>query len=103
MLKIKELFYKIINLFENFEVFYINDNESLPPPLDKDEENKIINDYFNGSSEARDLLIVHNLRLVVYVAKRYETDVNNLEDDPVLKKDIIGRVVFVVSFCFILE
>lgn len=62
------------------EVDYINGSITLPPPLESEEELKTLIDYENGSIEARDKLIIHNLRLVVYVAKRYETNSYNLED-----------------------
>jgi len=75
---------KIINwikmLFVDGEVYYINGSETLPPPLEKEEEDKYFDEYQNGSIEARDKLIEHNLRLVVYVAKKYETNIVNLED-----------------------
>ncbi len=60
--------------------YYINGSDTLPPPLTKDEENELFILFEKGSIEARNKLIIHNLRLVVYVAKRYETNTANLED-----------------------
>lgn len=61
-------------------VYYINGTEFLPPPLSKEEEEMYFNEYKNGNVEARNKLIEHNLRLVVYVAKKYEVNASYLED-----------------------
>jgi len=66
--------------FVEGEVYYINGSETLLPPLDKDEEVILLEKSNNGDLEARNKLIEHNLRLVVYVAKRFETNSFNLED-----------------------
>ena len=50
------------------------------PPLSLEEEEKYVTLSSQGDVEARNILIEHNLRLVVYVAKRYDTNINNLED-----------------------
>ena len=62
------------------EVDYINGSETLAAPLSKEDEEHYVIENMNGSIEARNKLIEHNLRLVVYVAKRYETNTYNLED-----------------------
>ena len=91
---------KIVNwiriLFMDGEVFYINGSETLPPPLEKDEEEQYFNEYQNGSLEARDKLIEHNLRLVVYVAKKYETNIVNLED--LISIGTIGLIKSISTF-----
>jgi RNA polymerase sporulation-specific sigma factor len=69
-----------INLFRDNEVDYINGSETLPPPLEKEEEERLIFEFSQGSEEARNTLIEHNLRLVVYLAKRYEVNSTHLED-----------------------
>ena len=79
------MFKKIIRFFKklfhiNNFVFYINGSENLLPPLSKEEEEQALQDYKLGSIEARNKLIEHNLRLVVYVAKRYENNMYELED-----------------------
>ncbi len=76
--KIRNFFRRILHL--NDEVHYINGSENLLPPLSKEEEEKALEEYKLGSIEARNTLIEHNLRLVVYVAKRYESNLYNLED-----------------------
>ena len=60
--------------------FYINGKDNLLPPLSKEEEDYHVEQYEKGSLESRNKLIEHNLRLVVYVAKRYDTNINILED-----------------------
>ena len=66
--------------FLDGEVYYINGSETLLPPLEKEEEAILLEKSCNGDLEARNKLIEHNLRLVVYVAKRFETNSFNLED-----------------------
>ena len=79
------MFKKIIHFLKklfhiNDSVFYINGSENLLPPLSKEEEEQALQEYKLGSIEARNKLIEHNLRLVVYVAKRYENNMYELED-----------------------
>ena len=62
------------------EVYYIQGNDVLPKPLDKEEELAALIALENGDEEARNTLIEHNLRLVVYIAKRYETNPIFMED-----------------------
>ncbi len=61
-------------------IFYVGGPDDLPPPLPKDEEACAIEELIAGSDSARRLLIEHNLRLVVYIAKRFENTGINLED-----------------------
>ena len=70
----------IRRFFVEGEVYYINGSETLLPPLDKEEEIILLERSNGGDLEARNKLIEHNLRLVVYVAKRFETNSFNLED-----------------------
>lgn len=65
---------------EHKEVFYIQGSDVLPQPLSKEEETAALIAVENGDEEARNLLIEHNLRLVVYIAKRYETNPIFMED-----------------------
>lgn len=78
----RKLIEKLVYLFKfNSTTFYITGNENLLPPLSKEEEDKLVEKYtLNGDIEARNTLIEHNLRLVVYVAKRFDTNITNLED-----------------------
>jgi len=62
------------------EVHYIGGSETLPPPLKKEEEEKYISQLSQGEEQAKKTLIEHNLRLVVYIARRFENTGINLED-----------------------
>ena len=60
--------------------YYINGPETLPPPLSKEEEKVVFAGLEAGNPDCRDVLIVHNLRLVVYIARRFENTGVNIED-----------------------
>lgn len=59
-------------------IYYINGNETLPPPLSQEVEEEMIKNI--SSPDARDVLIEHNLRLVAYIAKRFENTGANIEE-----------------------
>lgn len=61
-------------------VFYLGSTDMLPPPLSKEEEIMYVEKSMNGDEEARNILIEHNLRLVVFLAKKYENTKIDLED-----------------------
>ena len=61
-------------------VFYLGSTDMLPPPLSKEEEIIYVEKSMNGDEEARNILIEHNLRLVVFLAKKYENTKIDLED-----------------------
>lgn len=61
-------------------VFYMQGHDVLPQPLDKEAEMEALIAWEHGDEEARNKLIEHNLRLVVYIAKRYETNPIFMED-----------------------
>jgi len=62
------------------ELFYIGGSDVLPPPLSKEEEAEALTALENGDEAAKQLLIEHNLRLVVYISRRFENTGINLED-----------------------
>lgn len=62
------------------EVFFIGCDDKLPPPLNKEEELKYLIELKSGNEEARNVLIEHNLRLVVFLAKKYESTGYDIED-----------------------
>ena len=61
-------------------VFYIGGADVLPPPLKGEEESAALEQLEGGSESAKQLLIEHNLRLVVFIARRFENTGINLED-----------------------
>lgn len=61
-------------------IFYLGSTDMLPPPLSKEEEIMYVEKSMNGDEEARNILIEHNLRLVVFLAKKYENTKIDLED-----------------------
>ena len=67
-------------IFENLPIFYIGGSQTLPPPLLPEEEEKEIKKLANGDEEARKTLVERNLRLVVYIAKKFENTGNGIED-----------------------
>lgn len=62
------------------EVFFVGATDKLPPPLSRDEELKYLIQAQEGNEDARNKLIEHNLRLVVFLAKRYENTTYDIED-----------------------
>lgn len=72
-----KLFYK---LFPKQFCHYINGPDVLPPPLKREEEQKIMLELAEGNDEHKDLLVVHNLRLVVYIARKYDCPTATTED-----------------------
>ena len=79
---------KIMSLFEKYcifgdnTVFYVGGNEALPAPLSNEEETRYVEMLCDESmaSEAKSILVEHNLRLVVYIAKRFESTKVGIED-----------------------
>ncbi len=61
-------------------VDYINGSDTLPPPLTHEQEEQVFCELQKGSLAARETLIVHNLRLVVYISRKFETSGICLED-----------------------
>src|SRR5574344_1271949 len=76
------MFKKIIEklMFKYNEVFFLGATDKLPPPLGKEEELDYLVKAKQGDMEARNILIEHNLRLVVFLAKKYESTGYDLED-----------------------
>ena len=78
-------------------VFYIGGSDTLPPPLSAEEERDAILGAVNGrKKDGRDLLIEHNLRLVVYIAKKFESTGVNVED--LISIGTIGLIKAVNTF-----
>jgi RNA polymerase sporulation-specific sigma factor len=77
---IKKIINFITNLFNNNEIFYVGSLDKLPEPLKKEEEMEYVKKSMEGDKKAREILIEHNLRLVVFLAKKYENTKVDLED-----------------------
>ena len=77
---IEKIFAKLSVLLSDNRTHYINGADVLPPPLDPDEEEKYISFAEQGDESAKGVLVEHNLRLVVYIAKRFENTGINIED-----------------------
>ncbi len=87
----------VIKIFKskNFS-YYINGSEKLPEPLSIEEEQKLIRNYDGRDRIVRDKLITHNLRLVVYIAKKFDTYGSNIED--LISIGTIGLIKAVNTF-----
>ena len=78
-----KLLLRLIARFLTFKVggvYYINSTNILPAPLSEKEELALLLRVKEGDIEARNTLIIHNLRLVVFIAKKFEGTKINLED-----------------------
>ncbi|MBQ9762473.1 MAG: RNA polymerase sporulation sigma factor SigE [Oscillospiraceae bacterium] len=71
---------KWLGLLPRQEIFYIGGSDVLPAPLKGQEEQEALEALEQGSEDAKQLLIEHNLRLVVYISRRFENTGVNLED-----------------------
>ncbi|MBC5623864.1 RNA polymerase sporulation sigma factor SigE [Clostridium sp. NSJ-49] len=98
MRKIILLLNKILSKFNLFtkKVFYVGGNDALPPPLKKDEEEELVEKLMTGGSEIRDILIERNLRLVVYIARKFENTGVGVED--LISVGTIGLIKAVNTF-----
>ncbi len=70
----------ILNLSECGELYYIAGPETLPPPLSQDEENEMIDRLLSNDECVKKILVERNLRLVVYIAKKFENTGVGIED-----------------------
>ena len=93
---LKELYLLWLRLAAPQELHYINGADTLPPPLPPDEERAALAALAAGRPQARDLLITHNLRLVVYIAKKFETPSAGIED--MISIGTIGLIKAVNTF-----
>ncbi len=80
ILNIKDEEIIIDSIYKNDEIFYVGGNENLPAPLSSEDEEKEIIKLGKGDDKARKTLVEHNLRLVVYIAKKFENTGVGIED-----------------------
>ena len=80
--KINAIYVKYLNNdeIEELPIFYVGGSQTLPPPLDVDKENELLERLGNNDVEAKKILVEHNLRLVVYIAKKFENTGVGIED-----------------------
>lgn len=79
----KYIFYKILHrlgLISPGKIMYIGGSDTLPPPLRREEEAELLRRLDEGEEQVRQILIERNLRLVVYIARRFENTGINIED-----------------------
>ena len=94
--KVNELIRHIMSRRSHAGVYYINGSDDLPPPLSKEEEEAAFEGLRTGSQAAKDALITHNLRLVVYIAKKFESTGIGIED--LISIGTIGLIKAVNTF-----
>lgn len=85
---------KFLNRLFSKPVYYINGPETLPPPLSPQKEQELVK---RGDSKAKEELIIHNLRLVVYISKKFDSASANIED--LISIGTIGLIKAVNTFC----
>ena len=86
----------LLSLLAPPKIMYIGGSDTLPPPLQRDAEEKAIDGLDRGNEQARKQLIEHNLRLVVYISKRFENTGVNIED--LISIGTIGLIKAVNTF-----
>ncbi|EKQ53739.1 MAG: RNA polymerase sigma-E factor [Clostridium sp. Maddingley MBC34-26] len=98
MEKLILLFNKLICKFKLFrkKLYYVGGNDALPPPLSKDEEEELVNKLNDGDENIRSILIERNLRLVVYIARKFENTGVYVED--LISVGTIGLIKAVNTF-----
>ncbi|MBU3193441.1 RNA polymerase sporulation sigma factor SigE [Clostridium algidicarnis] len=97
-MNIKVLINRIISKFELFfkKIYYIGGNDALPPPLTKEEEEDLVLRLMKGEETVRSVLIERNLRLVVYIARKFENTGIAIED--LISVGTIGLIKAVNTF-----
>ncbi|ANB60359.1 RNA polymerase sporulation sigma factor SigE [Anoxybacteroides amylolyticum] len=97
-LRLIYLWYKLLRKLgiKTDEIYYIGGSEALPPPLTKEEEELLLQKLPSGDETARAMLIERNLRLVVYIARKFENTGINIED--LISIGTIGLIKAVNTF-----
>ena len=97
-MKLSEKVIHLINsLFKEKGIYYINGPETLPAPLSKEQEEDVFRRLEEKDPQARQTLITYNLRLVVYIAKKFESTGIGIED--LVSIGTIGLIKAVNTFC----
>ncbi len=95
-MKIKNFILYILRLIRRGEVHYIGGSLTLPPPLSKEEEERYVAMLGENDKEVKNILIEHNLRLVVYIAKKFEN--TNVGTEDLISIGTIGLIKAINTF-----
>lgn len=74
------IIFKLISRLYSGDVHYVGGTQNLPPPLTKQQEEEILAEIEQDNFDRRELLVIHNLRLVVYIARKFENTGVGIED-----------------------
>jgi RNA polymerase sporulation-specific sigma factor len=98
MFRLKIFLNRFLTRFKIFvkKLYYIGGNDALPPPLSKEEEEDLVAKLVEGDESIRSILIERNLRLVVYIARKFENTGVNVED--LISVGTIGLIKAVNTF-----
>jgi RNA polymerase sporulation-specific sigma factor len=93
-----EFITSILSLLDDtvFLVSYVTNNNSFPKPLNEEEERKYINMFKMGDEDARNILVVRNLRLVAHIVKKY--NYTGKEVDDLISVGTIGLIKAITTF-----
>ncbi len=94
--KVISMLKKLLGFDSSGQVHYIGSGDALPAPLEADEEALVIEKMMQGDMDARNKLIEHNLRLVVYIAKRFEN--TNIDIEDLISVGTIGLIKAINSY-----
>ena len=95
-MRIKNFILYILRLIRRGEVHYIGGSLTLPPPLSKEEEERYVAMLGENDKEVKNILIEHNLRLVVYIAKKFEN--TNVGTEDLISIGTIGLIKAINTF-----
>lgn len=95
-LELKKILFRLITR-QYCEVYYINGPDNLPAPLSREQEAAVFLRLEEGDPKAKETLITHNLRLVVYIARKFESTGIGIED--LISIGTIGLIKAVNTFC----
>ena len=98
MIKIQLLLNRVISKLNVFykSIYYVGGTDVLPPPLSKEEEEKLVSELAAGNDKTKSILIERNLRLVVYIARKFENTGVGVED--LVSVGTIGLIKAVNTF-----
>ena len=92
-------FYRFKSSFYSRRLYYINGSDVLPPPLSSEEEQEQVSRLITGDRAARDVLIERNLRLVVYIARKFEISTVPCSIEDLISIGTIGLIKAVNTYC----